>query len=116
MFAVRGSRPLLCTGNGFGRSTTFGVRGASPLRFDKIDFRMILLCEFAGVAVRFSNDDFWNNVFGVAGVSNRRRARTFRYGGDSKCIFDLINVVCRNGRTIGFPTEKIIAKSPNVWL
>lgn len=54
------SDPLLC-GNGidFGRSAKFGVCGASPPMCDKIDFRMSLLLELAGVApVRFSNDDF----------------------------------------------------------
>lgn len=104
ILAVRDSLcPLLCTGNGFGRSARFGVCGGPP-RFDKIDFRMSLQCELAGVAVRFSSDDFWNNVFGVAGVSNSLNARTLRYGGDSKCNFDCIKVVCRNGRIIGFPS------------
>lgn len=82
-----------------GRS--FGVCGASPLTFDKIDFRISLLCVFGRIADDpLSNDDFLNNVFGVAGVSNSLNARTFRYGGDSKCIFDCINVLCRSGRII----------------
>lgn len=104
MFAVTGSSALLCTGNAFGRSETFGVRGANPPRFDKIDLRMSLFC--AGVATPLSNDDFLINVFGVAGVSNSRSARTLRYGGDSKCNFDCTNVVALNGRIIGFPTKE----------
>lgn len=52
------SVPLLCNGIGFGRSETFGVCGASPPMCDKIDFRMSLLCELAGVAIRFSNAAF----------------------------------------------------------
>lgn len=99
------SDPLLCTGCSFGRSTMAGVCGANPPIFDKTDFRISLLCEFAGVAERFSNEDFLINVFGVAGVSNSFKARTLRYGGDSKCIFDCIKFACRNGRIIGFPNN-----------
>lgn len=78
ILAESDSRPLLCTGNGFGRSAMFGVCGAGPPRFDKIDFRISFECELAGVAVRLSSDDFWISVFGVAGVSNSRNARTLR--------------------------------------
>lgn len=96
------SVPLLCgSGIDLGRSDTFGVCGASPPMCDKIDFRMSLLQELAGVApVRFSNDDFWNRVFGVAGVSNNLNARTLRYGGDSRCILFCNKRVCRIGRAI----------------
>lgn len=104
MLAVTGSNALLCTGNAFGRSATFGVRGAKQLTFDKIDLRMSLFC--AGVATPLSKDDFFINVFGVAGVSNSRSARTFRYGGDSKCNLVCIIVAARNGRIIGFPSEE----------
>lgn len=97
--ADNGSSALLCIGMALGRS--FGVCGASPLTFDKIDFRISLLCVFGRIADDpLSNDDFLNNVFGVAGVSNSLNARTFRYGGDSKCIFDCTNVLCRSGRII----------------
>lgn len=92
MFAETGSIDLLCTGNAFGRSGMCGVLDANPFTLDKIDFR-ISLCLYAGVAVPFSNDDFLNSVFGVAGVSNSLNARTLRYGGDSKCNFDCIIVV-----------------------
>lgn len=68
------SSALLCTGNGFGRSV-LSVCGASPLICDKIDLRMSFFW-VTGVAVAFSRDDFWMIVFGVAGVSNRRNART----------------------------------------
>lgn len=105
MLAVSGSSALLCTGIAFGRSATFGVFGGKPLTFDRIDLRMSLL-RVAGVAEPFSSDDFLMSVLGVAGVSNSFKARTFRYGGDSKCIFDCINVVCRNGRIIVFPVSK----------
>lgn len=102
MLAVTGSSALLCTGSAFGRSATFGVRdGATPPRFDRSDLRMSLFC--AGVWTPLSNDDFLNNVFGVAGVSISRSSRTLRYGGDSRCNFDCINAVARNGRIIEFP-------------
>lgn len=112
ILAVTGSSDLLWTGNAIGRSAVFGVRKVNPPIFDKIDLRISLLCVFAGVAVPLSNDDFLIRVFGVAGVSNNLNARTFRYGGDSKCNFDCIIVVCRNGRVIGFPWngEKHIIK------
>lgn len=76
MLAVTGSSVLLCTANGLGRLS--GVCGgkavASGLRMKRF---------WAGVSVVA----FLNRVRGVAGVSYRRSARIFRYGGDSIGIF-----------------------------
>lgn len=72
------SVPLVCRGNDRGRSGWFGVCGASPPMCDKTDLRTSLLFELAGVTRPLSNDDFLNSVFGVAGVSNNRNARTLR--------------------------------------
>lgn len=76
IFAVIESSILLCTGNGFGRSITFGVDGTSiDLRAPRKppnesgwlvnDFIYLLVAVF----VDDSNDDFCRMVFGVAGVS-----------------------------------------------
>lgn len=42
----------------------------------------------------------------MAGVSNRRNARTLRYGGDSRCILFCNKRVCRIGRAIEFSIFK----------
>lgn len=76
MLAVTGSNVLLCTANALGR--LFGVCGGKVL---KSGFRMNRF--WAGVSVVA----FLNKVLGVAGVSYRRNARIFLYGGDSAGIF-----------------------------
>lgn len=79
------SKARLCNGNDRGLSAV--LRNRDSCLFVKSE---------AATADRWFKhfpDDFSKIVLGVAGVSNRRRARTFRYGGDIDIVDGVLSLV-----------------------